>query len=416
MAKKKRGKDKKQKRDVGGDEVNDEELSSECSHENSTYARSTGFNEDAATTDKVAGEKGAEEKLDETIENLTEKRTTTRVEALETLVQLLLNCLTISTISSRRETMVANLLGCLRKPSEGEGSLAPRALAVMGLTLGPDQETFFLDVRSALQLLVKSGKHASTRSECLNALVTLCFVCAVEEEQTHQLMNLCESYFNTSCPSELCLSALYGWGLLASTRSRAYLVDDAFPQWHTVFVDMLDHADLAIRVASGENLALLFEAIHASGAVVAEQEAISERLLELSKESSKRTSKKERKEQRSNFREIVATVEEDVVPTLNLTIQNEPMMFESWVCIKQVNAMRNCLKTGFQEHLQFNAALRPIFNLPTIDPAGLNRKELIQEKRSKLAKSSDESKQRDVNLKDSRRRRQNQKDSFMEEY
>lgn len=176
---------------------------------------------------------------------------------------------------------------------------------------------------------------------------------------------------------------------------------------------MLDHTDLEIRIAAGENIALLFEAIHATGTIVHEKNTIAERLFNLSKESCKRTSKKDRKEQRSTFRDIYATVEGDTSPVLNMTIQNEPMQFESWGIIKQINAVKDCLRTGFQEHIQFNAALRPIFDLPLL--TGDERLEIIQEKRVKLSKTSDRSKQRDASLKDSRRRRQNQKNLFLQE-
>ena len=293
---------------------------------------------------------------------------------------------------------MSNLLACLRKPTPSEGSLAPRALAITALTLGPDEESFYQDIQIPLQTLVKSGKHGSTRAEvsilshaseeaadayepilqCLNALALACFICTVDDDWTTQLLELCESYFNTKCPVELCRSALLSWGLLASTRPRSYLVDTAFPRWHTVFLNLLDHTELDVRSAAGENLALMFEAIHAHGAIVHEKSVVADRLLELSKESSKRTSKKERKEQRSIFRDIYATVEDDTPPILNLTIQNEPMSFETWSTIKRINFVKDCLRTGFQEHIQYNTALRPIFNLPPV--AGLERRTVIQEK------------------------------------
>ena len=60
---------------------------------------------------------------------------------------------------------MSNLLACLRKPTPSEGSLAPRALAIMAITLGPDEESFYQDIQTPLQTLVKSGKHGSTRAE-----------------------------------------------------------------------------------------------------------------------------------------------------------------------------------------------------------------------------------------------------------
>lgn len=361
---------------------------------------------------------GLDEELDEILKQISDKRSSlVRVEALENLVSKLLSCLTIETIMSRNDTMVYNVLGCCRKPSIQEGKFAPRALALIGLTLGPEQEDFYMEVKPVLELLVKNDPNPSTRMEALNALSILCFICSAEEIGNHRLemMRLCDAYLNTSCPTIVCQSALECWGLLASTQDESYLSSVVIPEWLHVFVDFLDHTELDIRSAAGENIALLLEASHVMSTEVEGLDAICDRLRALSKESSKKNKKKDRKEQRSVFRDVYRTAAEKEEPSVTLTIQDEVMTFRGWVEIKQMTAVKECLQQGFQEHIQFNALLRDILNLP--EAHGIEHRQIIEEtqSRSKSSKSSASNKQRSTNLRNDRQRRERAKHAFMEE-
>lgn len=71
---------------------------------------------------------------------------------------------------------------------------------------------------------------------------------------------------------------------------------------------LLDHKDVDVRSASGENIALLYESAQRSGTTLPFDEEILERFRVMSKDSSKKTSKKDRKTQRTVFRDIHATL------------------------------------------------------------------------------------------------------------
>lgn len=197
----------------------------------------------------------------------------------------------------------------------------------------------------------------------------------MDEDHRKLVLNLCEGYFNTECPTGVCCSALEGWGLVATMEDVEYLHTVGVNSWLPVFVDFLDHSDLDVRAAAGENIALIFESVHLYGTMVDNRNSIIAKLRSLSKESSKKNTKRDRKEQRVIFRDIVSTVEDGTEPCKSFVVQHEPLDIEGWAMIKQLEAAKDCLQGGFQEHIHYNAHLRPYFNLPDIDddrPAGVS--------------------------------------------
>lgn len=75
-----------------------------------------------------------------------------------------------------------------------------------------------------------------------------------------------------------------------------------------LFMSLLDHKDVEVRSAAGENIALLYESAQRSSITLPFDEEIVERFRVMSKDSSKKTSKKDRKTQRTVFRDIHATL------------------------------------------------------------------------------------------------------------
>lgn len=74
------------------------------------------------------------------------------------------------------------------------------------------------------------------------------------------------------------------------------------------FLSLLDHGDVEVRSAAGENIALLYESAQRSGVTLPYDAEIIERFRVMSKDSSKKNSKKDRKVQRTVFRDIHATL------------------------------------------------------------------------------------------------------------
>ncbi|CAM9516555.1 unnamed protein product [Choristocarpus tenellus] len=74
-------------------------------------------------------------------------------------------------------------------------------------------------------------------------------------------------------------------------------------------------------------------------------------------------SKGKKKEQRQVFRELYATVAEDDPPEEMVSLQNGSLSVGDWAHIKQLNALRNCLQSGFQTQMQCNELLREILGV-----------------------------------------------------
>jgi hypothetical protein len=74
------------------------------------------------------------------------------------------------------------------------------------------------------------------------------------------------------------------------------------------FLALLDHKDVDVRSAAGENVAFLYESAQNCGVPLPYGEETLDRFLEMSKDSSKKNSKKDRKMQRVVFRDIHSTL------------------------------------------------------------------------------------------------------------
>lgn len=59
-------------------------------------------------------------------------------------------------------------------------------------------------------------------------------------------------------------------------------------------------------------------------------------------------SRETKKQQRRTFRQLFSTVGENEPPEEVVSLQNGSLMVRDWAHIKQLNALRACLKSGFQ--------------------------------------------------------------------
>lgn len=137
-----------------------------------------------------------------------------------------------------------------------------------------------------------------------------------------------------------------------------------------IFEILLESSDKDTRIATGENIALIFEVVNIFTSTDENGEEFSEEdddiekpeydnmselvrtLKDLSVESSKRRAKSERAEQKSVFRDIVKSVEENIKPVEELKIGGKTILFRGWGKIIMLNAFRKTLGQGLQHHLK----------------------------------------------------------------
>ena len=94
-----------------------------------------------------------------------------------------------------------------------------------------------------------------------------------------------------------------------------------------------------------------------------EDESLEDTLVRLATEYNRKKSRKERKEQRAVFRDIHSTVTDGDQASMSVNLGGMQVTFSGWCPRVQLNALRSCLSSGFQTHLQHNTTVREILNL-----------------------------------------------------
>ncbi|CAM9421954.1 unnamed protein product [Phaeothamnion confervicola] len=181
-------------------------------------------------------------------------------------------------LSSVWDGALPHLLATLRNPSRNEGVGAARAVAVLCTLLGPDHHDAFDEVAPALRRLITRCEHAAVRVAAARALGLSCFVCCAgggdddggsggggaDVSATDATLTLLRHVFRRDSdglpvPDELCAAALEGWGLIVSAAAPGSVARVARRRQLPALVECLRCPRSTVRVAAGENLALLHE-------------------------------------------------------------------------------------------------------------------------------------------------------------
>ena len=411
----------------------------------------------AALDGQVDSIEDLSEKFNDLVEDLTEKRYTTREKALAEILILLCSGVRADLLDGQLETIISDVCSCAKRGKGKESSLASRVLALISITLGADRDDIFGNVEAAMLQVARRGKSDAAKAEAIYTLATICFVSSTDEEASWRTFTNIFSMFareslgagvasmkKPAAPAVLEAAAL-SWGLLATTVPRNNVVGgDAFEAYTSKLHPLLFHGSLPVRAAAGQAAALLYEFAGVSsvddhgdiggsdddeegedqGAEEQDQdqdqgdedasvksETIGETIARLATEYNRYKSKKERKEQRYIFRDILQTVHHGERPEISLTISGESIAFTSWTQIFRLNMLKRALSTGFQAHFSQNSLIRDIFMLgpPQEMPTRLSS----LEKRKYMSKNSAASKELTLDRKFDRTARSNMKNAFL---
>ncbi|CBN77743.1 conserved unknown protein [Ectocarpus siliculosus] len=374
--------------------------------------------------DAAGGEEGVNSKavddFKDGVEQLTEKRASTREAGLRAVIKFMLHSPDLEPVLAMRETVLSALIGVARgKGTESQGAHALRALSVLCVCIGPEEEEAFRSLRRPLRSLITRSRHEGVRVGAVRTLALACFICSSDDDNTSETLDLLADVFSRTSDGlevtdKVCAAALSGWGLLATTVSRSWVATRMTKQHLRVFRELLSSPDMDVRIEAGENLALLHESRIILGLVgggeggsadwsggggggaaeaaqgggeeeeeedeedqddddgAAEMEAMDltvlwEEVVEEMKgfitDSSKKLSRETKKQQRRTFRQLFATIGENEPPEEVVSLQNGSLTVADWAHIKQLNALRSCLQSGFQTQMQSNELLREILGV-----------------------------------------------------
>ncbi|OAE23943.1 hypothetical protein AXG93_1217s1550 [Marchantia polymorpha subsp. ruderalis] len=339
---------KNQRRSIRGDDTDEDTLST----------TSTISSTDFGGVQEVEEEQDEGTILDSFIEALYEKRSATREAGLRGLLGAFTSNLLVEFVEEKYETLSHLFLNSVKKGSAVERALASRALGLLSLTAGAGDisQKLLSEAWPSLVKVAKTDTVPAARIAALDSMAILSFVGGTDLEATESAMNsvwpVCthkgnyhaDQTLGTNRPSgAVKAAAMSAWALLLSTvpatRVASHHVELSLPTLSMLLRD----DDLAVRTATGEALALLYEAtkhllldipvaddlksdipelastkpqtIHkltvAGGKAMEAKEAqVVEQMKALSVQGGgKGQSKKERYAQRASFRDILTTIE-----------------------------------------------------------------------------------------------------------
>lgn len=347
----------------------------------SSFRSATGsddYQEESGILDLVS----IEDNLIEAFDNLLAKSAKTRLIAFETIRKALSQRCMVDFIYNRKITILDTISRSIKRSKGQDLGYAATLISLLCATIGPGPETdpIFSELNSQLLvLLADTTVSADVRTKCAKSIAICTYVIGVVG-YIEQVMDRLYATFSASCtkgdgtmpnPSEqlaaLHAACLQAWTLLMTALNSSApaiaieLVEDRMDK----ITELLDSPHLDIKISAGEALAVMCELIKSQndGVTAEDFDDLCDKLRELMTDTQKSRGKKDLRQQRSNFREILAAIEEDDFPGLTIKFGRERLLLDSWFKRRQYDAFCEVFGTGINQHLAENEVVRDIFNL-----------------------------------------------------
>ncbi|KAL5036054.1 hypothetical protein BDV3_004796 [Batrachochytrium dendrobatidis] len=302
-------------------------------------------------------------------EDLGEKRASVRETALNQIIKGLSNKYRHDLLDGKMSSWIDPVKRCARRDGP-EGILANRVLSLLWIS-GGSQPAFYDDVIKILQDGIRDGSSEIKPSSII-ALAIISLIEDMGDSATWELLDYFEDVISAHDEEEIVIhAAVEAYGLLypsASTRQG----QEGYNRILDAHVELLESDDVDVRIAAGENIAIVIEDRMATAE---EDEApktepyyeskneLLQQLRFLSQDSQRHRAKKERSVQKSAFRDILNTVESNTTPLVKLKIKQETLECNSWIKIRRLNALRDAIGEGFSVHLSENQTVQQILHL-----------------------------------------------------
>ncbi|KAF9927106.1 Interferon- developmental regulator 1 [Linnemannia zychae] len=356
----------------------------------------------------IQGDLTWETKVKDVIEELYEKRSSTREAALKKLIELISQYYSADVLDSQRNDLMELLKKSVKKGGPKECVLAAEAVSIVFITIGEDDEKMFTDLVPLLKYTIANHESTDVKAACIYTLGTACLISSTPQPShlpTYELLN----YFtdialssgasvNASQNAETLIAALESFSVLYASLFQHLGPKPITMQARRIFNHMipaaktlLEHPTVEVRVAAGEVIALMLEILgeyqrqRDDGEFSDDEESetyndddpedldevtgdfryddlngLVAALESLSTDSSRHRSRKERSTGRSAFRDILKSVNEQERPTESLKLREYDIDFDGWVEILQLHYLRDRLTAGFQTHFVHNTMIHTI--------------------------------------------------------
>uniref|UniRef100_A0AAG5DVN2 Interferon-related developmental regulator N-terminal domain-containing protein n=1 Tax=Anopheles atroparvus TaxID=41427 RepID=A0AAG5DVN2_ANOAO len=328
-----------------------------------------------------------EEKLLQAIENASDKAQQTRINAFQTINEVLVHHYIPDFIDDRKVTLMDAVEKSLRRGKGAEQAWAARIIPLLVIQIEAleDIGALVTVLKPVLLSTAQDGAAAyDARAKCCAALGLLCFVGVDDLSDVLPLMKVLQGIFAGSylkgdnSPSganaeagALHSAALSAWALLLTLLPPSDVValtlaggGNIVPSVHSL-VGMLQSPHLDVRMVAGETIALLFELGRQHDDEFLEEELpeVIEAAQKLATDAHKYRAKRDRKVQRATFRDVLHYLEEDVSPEISIKFGREMLLLNSWGMHHQYTCLRNALGFGMNVHLSENLFVREVLQL-----------------------------------------------------
>uniref|UniRef100_I1PCQ1 Interferon-related developmental regulator N-terminal domain-containing protein n=1 Tax=Oryza glaberrima TaxID=4538 RepID=I1PCQ1_ORYGL len=338
--------------------------------------------------------------LDKYIDDLYEKRGSTREAALGALVDAFESFVLLDLVENKYATLLNQFINSIKKGSIKEVCLACHTTGLLAITLGAGSSSHEIMDESRLQLLrvLQTWPDASKMISALDCLAVVTFVGATDLSETQLSMKAIWDVIHPKSGSNvgivrkpkppLLAAAVSAWALLLTTIVSSKRNVDSWKESITFLSALLEAEDRAVRMAAGEALALCFElklldvfsneevevdTAEASGSknqlflnMQALKAKISGLVYNLSMEAGGRgADKKNLNDQRDLFQRISDFIKtgECLEESLRIAGKHGILRVTSWRESIQLNYLRRFLGRGFLKHAQDNGLLHDIFDI-----------------------------------------------------
>lgn len=296
------------------------------------------------------------------VELVEEYRAEARGSKREAILVMILQRLSISCsgLGNVPEPELHDLVKAGLRKAGNEGHLSCNILMAIWIICEEDDDTYE-EFKDILTLLIKNST-GNFRASSISCLALISLYQDVDNSTNcelldtfHRLLRLANT---TTTDSDEVVSLLNAYGLLYPLSTTRPDDEDfaALIELHSTF---LESTNLDVRLAAGENIAIFYHDCFNEREVDGE---LIKRLTALSLDGLKFKAKKERAVQRSSFRDILRSVEEDVLPTLLLKFKADSVTFEGFSEIRELSYLTGCLGDGLGVHLIDNTRVQSRFN------------------------------------------------------
>lgn len=430
------GKSKKSKARGGGDDLLD------SSDADSVSSSSTALS-DLSISYATEHVNSQEFVLDKYIDDLYEKRGSTREAALVKLVDAFESFMLHGLVENKYATLLSQFNNSVKKGSTKEVFLASRAIGLLAITLGAGSSSHEIMEESHPQLcrVLQAWSDSAKMISALDCLAVITFVGATDLAETELSLKAMWDVIHPKSGSNVgtvrkpkppvLAAAISAWTFLLTTIGSWRINPNSWKEPIAFLSTLLEAEDRAVRMAAGEALALCFELnlldvsscedgdANTGGTggsknkLFLDMQALKAKISGLASNLSaeaggKGADKKNLTDQKDLFQRILDFVKYGECPEESIKIagKRDVLRVSSWSELIQLNFLKRFLGKGFLKHVKENGLLQDIFDIK------VDTTETLSSTDKKIFRSEEE-KERALKLNKERRLAQARKNAAM---